>query len=83
MQKCQGKVYSSLILETREDKNLQKIVDAQRETFIDYIHKLGLNVIHKDKTKNFQYSSYTTLTLKTTCFKVDFNDNFVRISPLK
>ncbi len=83
MQKCDGKPYKPIIFETRDDKNLRKILTTNNEEFIDYIHKLGLSVEHKDKTKNFQYSSTTILTLKTTCFKVDFNDNFVRISPLK
>jgi hypothetical protein len=83
MQKCKGEPYNSLILETRDDKNLQKIIGTQNEKFIEYLHKLGLSVEHKDRTDNFQYSSVTILTLKTTCFKVDFNDNFVKISPLK
>jgi hypothetical protein len=83
MQKCEGTPYYPLILKTRADKNLKKIIATQNEKFIEYIHKLGLNVDHKDITTNFQYSSVTILTLKTTCFKVDFNDNFVKISPLK
>jgi len=83
MQKCKGYPYNPLILETRDDKNLKKIITAENEKFINYLHKLGLSVEHKDTTINFQYSSVTILTLKTTCFKVDFNDNFVKISPLK
>jgi hypothetical protein len=83
MQKCQGKVYSSLILETKDKKNLKKTLTVQNEDFIDYIHKIGLSVKHKEKTINYQNQSTTILTLKTTCFKVDFNDNFVKISPLK
>lgn len=83
MKKCTGKPYSPIIFETRDDKNLKKILSTNNEEFIEYIHKLGLCVEHKDKTQNYQYSSTTILTLKTTCFKVDFNDNFVKISPLK
>lgn len=83
MQKCDGYPYNPIIFETRDDKNLRKILTTNNKDFIDYIHKLGLSVEHKDKTINFQYSSTTILTLKTTCFKVDFNDNFVKISPLK
>jgi len=83
MKKCDGKPYDALVLETRDDKNLKKIISSQKENFIDYMHKLGLHVQHKEKTINFQYSSVTILTLKTTCFEVDFNDNFVKISPLK
>lgn len=83
MQKCDGKTYNPIIFETRDDKNLKKILEHNKEKFIDYIDKLGLIVEHKDSTINFQYTSTSILTLKTRCFKVDFNDNFVRISPLK
>ena len=83
MQKCDGLAYNPIIFETRDDKNLKKILSSNKEEFIDYIHKLGLSLEHKDSTINFQYTSTTILTLKTRCFKVDFNDNFIRISPLK
>ena len=83
MRKCTGNPYNPIIFETRDDKNLKKILSSNNEEFIDYIHKLGLSVEHRDSTINFEYTSTTILTLKTTCFKVDFNDNFVRISPLK
>ena len=83
MQKCQGTPYNPIIFETRDDKNLQKILSTNNEKFIEYIHKLGLSVRHAESTRNYINSSTTVLTLRTTCFKVDFNDNFVRISPLK
>ncbi len=83
MKKCTGTPYNPIIFETRDDKNLKKILSSNNEEFIHYIHKLGLSVEHQDKTTNFQYRSTTILTLKTRCFKVDFNDNFVKISPLK
>ena len=83
MQKCSGLAYSPIVLETRDDKNLKKIIAENNEEFISYIHKLGLDIRHSDTTINYQQSSTTILTLKTTCFKVDFNDNFVKISPLK
>lgn len=83
MQKCDGLAYNPIIFETRDDKNLKKILSSNKEEFIDYIHRLGLNLQHSDSTINAQYTSTTILTLKTRCFKVDFNDNFVRISPLQ
>ncbi|MDQ7044248.1 MAG: hypothetical protein Q9M34_12060, partial [Sulfurimonas sp.] len=78
-----GVPYNSIIFETRDDKNLKKILSTNKEEFIDYIHKLGLSVKHQDSTINTHYTSTTILTLKTRCFKVDFNDNFVKISPIK
>ena len=83
MKKCSGTLQNALIIESDGEKNLKKIISQNSEEFISYIHKLGLHINHNDATKNYQYSSSTTLTLKTTCFKVDFNDNFARISPLK
>jgi hypothetical protein len=83
MKKCLGKPYDSLILEASKDESLQDIISKNNEEFINYIHKLGLNVQHSQKVFNNQSKSTIILTLKTTCFKVDFNDNFARISPLK
>jgi UDP-N-acetylglucosamine enolpyruvyl transferase len=83
MKPCHGETYSPIILETDEDKTLKKIISENSQEFIDYLHKLGLDVEHKSKTMNLQNTSTTTLTLKTKCFKVDFNDNFAKIAPLK
>jgi len=85
MKKCKGKPFDSITLYLKDDEsqNLEKIVDNNSEEFINFIHKIGLSVRHTSITTNYQNSSTTILTLKTTCFKVDFNDNFVRISPLK
>ena len=83
MQKCNGTPQNALILPTESDTNLKTVLAKNSEEFIDYIHKLNLHVEHSDVTINAQYKSTTILTLKTTCFEVDFNDNFVKISPLK
>ncbi|MFA5233949.1 MAG: hypothetical protein WC390_06055 [Sulfurimonas sp.] len=83
MTKCSGEPQSELILINTTDDDLKKLISQNSEKFIDYIHKLGLHVEHKGTTSNLQNSFTTTLTLKTTCFKVDFNDNFARIAPLK
>ena len=83
MKKCSGTPQKSFIFDTNGEKDLKKIISKDRDEFINYIHKLGLHVMHKEKNINSQNISTTTLTLKTTCFKVDFNDNFARISPLK
>jgi len=83
MKKCSGTPQKSFIFDTNGEKDLKKIISKNNENFINYIHKLGLHINHNDATQNYQQSSSTTLTLKTTCFKVDFNDNFAKISPLK
>lgn len=83
MTKCLGKPLQALTLTNYENKNLKQNISKNSELFVDYIHKLGLQVEHKGVTKNFHNKSTTILTLKTTCFKVDFNDNLVRIAPLK
>ncbi|MDD5158188.1 hypothetical protein [Sulfurimonas sp.] len=83
MKKCSGVSQKELFLQNTTDNNLKKIISQNSEEFIDYIHKLGLHVKHEGTTTNLQNSSITTLTLKTTCFEVDFNDSFVKIAPLK
>ncbi len=83
MTKCQGTPQSPLILEGYRSKNLKKILQSHHEQFVRYIQGLGLEVVSYGKTINFQNSSTIILTLKTTCFKVDFNDSFVTISVIK
>lgn len=83
MKKCSGIPQQELLLSNTADNNIEKLISQNSEEFIEYIHKLGLHLEHKEITTNLQNSSTTILTLKTTCFEVDFNDNFVRIAPLK
>ena len=83
MNKCKGSPYYPIHLDANESKNLKKIIAKNSLEFIDYLHKLGLQVEHKEKTLNYQNTSTTILTLRTQCFKVDFNDNFAKISALK
>ncbi|WP_373073174.1 hypothetical protein [Sulfurimonas sp.] len=83
MQKCSGDTYSPIIFDSDNYKTLKELISTNSQEFINYLHKLGLQVEHKEKTINYQNTSTTVLTLKTKCFKVDFNDNFARIAPLK
>ena len=83
MKKCIGTLKKPLLLETNGTTSIREIISKNPNKFIDYIHKLGLDVNHKEITANLQNTSTTIMTLKTTCFKVDFNDNFVKIRPIK
>ena len=83
MQKCTGTPQTSLILPKQNSENIQKIIHNKMDNFITYIHKLGISVEHKEENINYQNSSTTILTMHTRCFKVDFNDNFARITALK
>ncbi len=83
MKKCIGKPQEALILPNFGDKDLKRTISKNSEQFLDYIHKLGLHVEHQGTTINSQNRSTTILTLKTTCFKVDVNENFAKIAPLK
>ena len=83
MQKCNGQLQQSFILEANANESLEDIINNNYSEFIDNIHKIGLDVQHSEVTVNSINSSMTLLTLHTTCFKVDFNDNFARITPLK
>ena len=83
MKKCIGKPQEALILPNFGDKDLKRTISENSEQFLDYIHKLGLHIEHQGTTINSQNRSTTILTLKTTCFKVDVNENFAKIAPLK
>jgi len=84
MTKCSGNVSNkSLILPANNTKDFKALIVDNHEEFIDYIHRLGLHIQNNEITTNNQIQTTTILTLKTSCFKVDFNDNFVKISHLK
>ena len=83
MQKCDGKPQKELILENSTNSDFKEMIEENSEEFLEFIHKLGLHVEHDEQTINLQNKHTTTLTLKTTCFKVDINDNFAIIAPLK
>ncbi|WP_455756420.1 hypothetical protein [Sulfurimonas sp.] len=83
MKPCKGKAQGFIELPLKKDGTINDIVKNNTNEFIDFIHKIGLHLEHKELTKNAQNSFTTILTLKTTCFKVDINENFAKISPLK
>ncbi|HFB53275.1 MAG TPA: hypothetical protein ENJ67_00955 [Sulfurimonas autotrophica] len=83
MKKCNGEPYDILILDPHKSNDLKTILLHNKEEFTNFLYKIGLNIKHKEETRNSINHSSTVLTLKTTCFKVDFNDNSVKIAPLK
>lgn len=84
MTKCKGDILGkSLILPANDAKDFKAVVAKHREEFIDYIHTLGLYINNSGITTNNQIQTTTVMTLRTTCFKVDFNDTFVKISHIK
>jgi hypothetical protein len=86
MKPCLGKKYAkSLILEKKEStkQDFHHLIKQNRESLINYLEQLSISVKNKDSLSNNALTSATTITFKTECFKVDFNDNFVIITPLK
>ena len=83
MKKCSGVPKQEIILENPDKKTLKELLSTANLEFIEYVHKLGLHVAHSEINQNFYNSSTTTLTLATTCFKVEFNEDFAKIAPLK
>ena len=84
MQKCSGVPQEAIILEnSKKSTCLKELLLENIDHFLSHINKLALDIKHTERTKNLHNSSTTILTLKTTCFKVDFNDNFVIIAPFK
>jgi len=83
MKKCHGSAQKTLLLNADGTTDLQKIISLNYEKFISFINTIGFEISHKERNVNFKNHSTTILTLPTTCFKVDFNDNFAKISSLK
>ena len=83
MKPCAGDVLSFIELPIVRSTELDLIIKENFLEFIDYLHTIGLNIEYHSFTNNSIYNSTTIHTLKTTCFKVDFNDRFVKMSPLK
>lgn len=83
MQPCQGEPTSFIELPVLKSDNLNVIIKENALDFIDFLHTIGLDLTYQSVVTNSVHTSTTIHTLKTTCFKVDFNDNFVKISPLK
>jgi len=85
MTKCRGELLDSslILLYTKTSKEpLKDIILKNYDAFFKYISTLKISVSHKSKTYNFQNTSTTKLILPTTCFKVDFNDSFVKITAI-
>ncbi|MBN2817058.1 MAG: hypothetical protein JXQ67_10270 [Campylobacterales bacterium] len=83
MQTCKGTLSNSIIFPGNDSNNLYEVIETNRENFIEFLHSIGLLVEHREETNNYQNNSITHLTLRTRCFKVDFNDTLVKISALK
>jgi len=84
MQPCIGQKDSknSITLLNSSKKNLKEFLSDTSGEFIDYIHKLGLDVKNQTIQTNMQNSSITILTLKTMCFNIEINENYIKITPI-
>ena len=83
MKKCKGEATSALYLDPEKSNNLKDILLHNKEQFTTFLGKIGFYITNQELTYNDNHTSNTIITLKTTCFKVDFNEKFVKISPLK
>lgn len=83
MKECQGTPDQTLILPSSHNHNLQSIIFKHANRFREYLQKLPFEIRSSQTTTNAHINAVTILTLKTQCFKVDFNDTFVTISHLK
>jgi len=83
MQQCNGEALKNSLLITTKEKNLNKILQRNHEEFMRYLQTIGLEIQAREKLINTRSNSSAILTFRTHCFKVDFNDNFVKIRALK
>ena len=83
MTPCQGKPSTSIYIDTNGSKNLRHVLLQNPEAFIDFISNEKLHITHHEKTRNAVNTSRTILQMAPTCFAVEFNEDLVKISPLK
>jgi len=83
MQPCSGTADKTIMLSRNKDENLEQVILKNSERFYRFLHALGVEIEHQEQLYAGMSHSATTLTLRTQCFKVDFNDSFVKISSLK
>jgi len=83
MKKCIGKPKDEVLIFNKKHKSLKELLSDSSGEFIEYVHKLGLEVQNRTLQNSMQNSSLTVLTLKTTCFDIDYNKDFVVIRSIK
>lgn len=83
MTPCHGTPTHAVYIETKGSKNLHTILENNPEAFSAFIAHEHLHVSHNEQTTNAVNHSRTILKMAPTCFAVDFNEDFVKISPLK
>jgi len=84
MKKCSGTASKHLLVlnKINQTDTLNDIIKQNNEKFINFLFSLGIYMQDYSTFSTHSYETYTTITSKTRCFKVDFNDTFVTIIPL-
>ena len=84
---CKGVANGKKLLlvgeKAEQNQNLDALIKANFEQFLRYIATIGFHVENSFEATSYQDTSITHINFPTTCFKVDFNDNFVTITAIK
>ena len=83
MQSCSGTIHQSILFQKDNNDTFEHFIEKKTQNMIDFFNKLGLHVDSNDSFSANNSHTNTTITFFTQCFKVDFNDDFVKISALK
>ena len=83
MTHCRGESGAERVFETLPDESLRSTLLRHYDDFFALAEAEALHVRHYSDTSNPYYRSRTVVTLPPSCFTVDFNDGFVKITPLK
>jgi len=83
MQPCSGTSNQSIIFQKENSETFENLIKEKKQKMIDFFDKLGVHVKSDDSFDTTNIHTNTTITFFTQCFKVDFNDKFVKISALK
>jgi len=72
-----------LILIQNDNETLDTMINRELDLFLEYMSKHSLHVKSSQSVINSQSKDLIELSFAPTCFTVNFNDGFVRISPTK
>lgn len=83
MKKCHGTYSQPFYIFGTNTKNLNKFLQNNITTFLENIMPFYIELKNSEKTQNLINSNITTLRLEPTCFEVQINDKFVKLTRIK
>ncbi len=83
MKECAGYYDKAFIIFGTKTDTLNSFLQNNITDFVENIMPYYLELKNSEKTQNLINSNLTTLRLEPTCFEVQINDNFVKLTRIK